>query len=124
MILRLIDTGKTLGFLVNSWICATDRWIVTAKSWCVARECWNGMLYRCQICEPEFIIDNTVSTRIYYVYKSITGNILYCNHTHIVTTHRMQRLHYKRDLLAKRTDRIQKVRLCMQIRNCTDFRMC
>lgn len=38
----MIDPGKILGFLVNSWIGKTDRWIVTAKSWCVARETWNG----------------------------------------------------------------------------------
>lgn len=51
---RLIDPGKILGFLVNSWIGNTDRWIVTAKSWCVARESCNGMPDRCQICELVF----------------------------------------------------------------------
>lgn len=91
MILGLIDPGKIWGFLVNSWIGDTDRWIVSAESWCVARESWNGISDRCQICEPEFIIDVTLSIylSIYNIYKSIVNNIQHCNHSHIVSTYRM-----------------------------------
>lgn len=61
----MIDPGKIFGFLVNSWIGNTDRWMVTAKSWCVAKESWNGMLDRCQICELLFRIDVALSTYMY-----------------------------------------------------------